>query len=219
MFIAIVPAYNEEKIIGPVVRDLLAHVDKVVVVDDGSSDATSEIAQHSGAFVLRHAINRGQGAALETGDEYARITEAHYVLHFDADGQFDVSDIKPALEQLKFAEADMLFGSRFLGKKSNMPLFKKIILLSVGRFVNKLFGGLQLSDVHNGFRILNKRALDCVGIRQDGMAHATEIISLVKKNKLKFIEFPVVVTYHEYGQGLRSGIGIIKDLLWKNFLK
>ena len=93
MFIAIVPAHNEESSIGSVVRSLVRHVDQVVVVDDGSRDATAKEAASAGAVVLRHAINRGQGAALETGHEYARRAGADFVLHFDADGQFDAADV------------------------------------------------------------------------------------------------------------------------------
>jgi polyprenyl-phospho-N-acetylgalactosaminyl synthase len=219
MFVAIVPAYNEEKRIGSVVRSLFDHVDKVVVVDDCSSDCTSKVAEKSGAVVLRHKINRGQGAALETGHEYARKNKADYLLHFDGDEQFDVLDIKPALEKLKKTKSDILIGSRYLDNRSNVPYFKKNILHPFARFFNKIFFGIKLSDAHNGFRILNKIALEKIKITQDRMAHASEIPSLTKKYNLKVVEFPIKVTYHEYGQSSLGGFKILKDLIFGKFVK
>jgi glycosyltransferase involved in cell wall biosynthesis len=219
MFIAIVPAYNEEKRIAQVIGDLLSHVDIVVVVDDKSSDATIVEAEKNGAVVLKHKLNLGQGAALETGHEYARKVQADYVLHFDGDGQFCVEDILPALEKLKEEKVDILFGSRFLDNRTKLPFFKKYILLPIGRFVNKFFGVISLRDSQNGFRILNKHALEKIKITQNRMAHATEIMGLTKEHNLKYIEFPVQVIYHEYGQGLKGGFGIVKDLLLGKFIK
>ncbi|MBU0597258.1 glycosyltransferase family 2 protein [Patescibacteria group bacterium] len=219
MFIAIIPAYNEEGHIGSVVRDLFEHVDKVVVVDDGSEDNTVNIAKDLGAEVLQHKINRGQGAAIETGHEYARKVGAEYVVHFDGDGQFDVLDIAPALEKIKEHNADVLFGSRYLDNRSQVPWLKKNILLPLGRIINRIFTGLKLSDAHNGFRILNKKALDNIIITQNGMAHASEIMGLVKENNLTYVEFPIKVTYHEFGQGISGGIKTVRDLLVGRFVK
>lgn len=219
MFLALVPAYNEEKTIARVVEQLLPHVDTVVVIDDASQDATSQKAREAGAVVLQHPLNRGQGAALETGHEYARSLDVDFVIHFDADGQFDVADIAPAFEALQKSEAHILFGSRFLGKKSNMPWTKRHILLPLGKWVNRLFGSLPLSDGHNGFRILSREALQKIRITQDRMAHATEIPVLAKSHGLRYIEFPVVVTYHEYGQGVMGGFHVIRDLFTGTFLK
>ncbi len=219
MFLAIVPAYNEANSIGSVVRSLFDHVDKVVVVNDGSTDNTEEIATEAGATVLTHRINRGQGAALETGHEYARRTGAMYVLHFDADGQLSVEDIAPALRELKEHNADILFGSRYGSKQSNVPWTKKYLIGPISRFVDRLFGAAHLSDAHNGFRILHRDALEKVRITQSGMAHASEIPALVKQYNLSYIEVPVSVTYHEYGQGIGSGMRTVRDLVFGLFLK
>jgi polyprenyl-phospho-N-acetylgalactosaminyl synthase len=219
MFFAIVPAYNEEQRIGSVVRSLFGHVQKIIVVDDGSVDNTQKNAEEAGAVVVRHEINRGQGAALETGHEYARQNGATHVLHFDGDGQFLVSDITPALVNLKQSGADILFGSRFLDKRSNMPWFKRNILLPAGRFINRLFGTKQLSDAHNGFRILGPRALASINITQDGMAHATEIPALAVEHNLNIVEHPVKVVYHEYGQGITGGFRIVWDLIIGKLVK
>lgn len=213
MFVAIVPAYNEEKTIGSVVRDLFGHVDKVVVIDDASQDKTCGNAKEAGAVVLRHKINLGQGAALQTGHDYSLKCGAKHILHFDGDGQFDVNDILPALEKLKLEKADILFGSKFLDNRSSIPWFKKYILKPIGILIDRFFSRIKLSDLHNGFRILNRAALEKIVITQDGMAHATEIPCHVRINNLKYIEYPVGVTYHKYGQSSVGGFRIIKDLL------
>ena len=219
MFLAIVPAYNESKRVGSVVRSLLLHVDTVLVVDDGSTDDTAEIAWQAGATVLTHRLNRGQGAALETGHVYARRVGAEYILHFDADGQFSVDDILPALSLLKHAQVDIIFGSRYKDSRSNVPWTKKYLLRPIGKLVDRMIGGLKLSDAPNGFRLFNKNALHTLSLTHSGMAHASEIPALVKKHGLRYMEVPVSVMYHEYGQGIGGGIRVVRDLLLGKFSK
>jgi glycosyltransferase involved in cell wall biosynthesis len=219
MMLAIVPAYNEAARIANVVSSLRTVVDVVVVVDDASKDDTATRASTAGAVVLRHRINRGQGAALETGHAYARMMQADIVIHFDGDGQFDVADILPAVEALTTARADILFGSRFLlvDALSGIPPFKRYVLLPIARHIDRIFGAVPLSDAHNGFRVLSKYAIETICIRQDRMAHATEIPQQVGTHHLSYIEFPVRVSYHEYGQSSIAGIKIITDLLLNRF--
>lgn len=219
MILAIVPAYNEAKTIGSVVRNLFLRVDQVVVVDDYSDDDTAVLAASAGAVVLRHSLNRGQGAALETGQAYARRIGAEAVIHFDADGQFDAEDIPFALAALKESGADVLLGSRFLDTRSEVPFFKRYTVLPFARLVNFLFTGFFLTDAHNGFRVLTKHAFERIEVTQDRMAHATEIPAQIKKQKLSFIEFPVKVVYREYGQPATAGLKIIQDLLVSRFIK
>jgi polyprenyl-phospho-N-acetylgalactosaminyl synthase len=218
MFLAIVPAYNEQNSIDSVVQSLFNHVDLVVVVDDGSQDNTFYKAKQAGAVVLRHELNRGQGAALETGHEYARQVSAEYILHFDGDGQFDVQDINPALTHMKEKQADVLFGSRFLDDRSNTPWLKKNIIFPIAKIVHKVFGGAKLTDVHNGFRILHRDALSKIKLTQDRMAHATEIPALAKTYNLRYIEYPVKVVYRRFGQNTAGGMNIVKDLLFGKFV-
>ena len=218
MLVALVPAYNEAKHIGSVVRNLFQHVDEVVVIDDGSGDQTAVQARAAGATVLRHRLNRGQGASLQTGHEYAKRCRASYVLHFDGDGQFSVDDIAPALAYIQKQQADILFGSRFLGTASDIPWFKRYVILPIARWVDWMFGAVRLSDAHNGFRILNRRAIETITITQDTMAHATEIPQQVRRHSLRYVEFPVKVMYREYGQGLSGGIKVMKDLIMGLFV-
>lgn len=219
MFIAIVPAYNEAERIKKVVQSLLSHVDRVVVIDDGSNDTTGTEAREAGAIVLTHPINLGQGAALETGHEYARMNHALYVLHFDGDGQFDVTDIARGKKILEEEKKDIILGSRFLQPTSHIPFFKRRIILPIARWVSMLFSGLKLTDAHNGFRILGPRALECIRITHSNMAHATEIVEQIRAHGLSYEEVPIRVIYHEYGQRMRSGFTIVKDLIIGKFIR
>ncbi|MSU75503.1 MAG: glycosyltransferase family 2 protein [Candidatus Magasanikbacteria bacterium] len=228
MLYVVVPAYNEAKNIGRVVRDLFKIEDgfrqisdgfKLIVVDDGSTDDTARVARDAGATVLSHPINRGQGAALHTGNEYARRHGADIVVHFDGDGQFSSGDIFPAIEKLKRENLDIVLGSRFLDTRSKLPWSKRHLLLPMSRWIQNVLTGVKLTDVHNGFRVMNRRALDMIEIIQDGMAHNTEIISQIKKYNLRFAEYPVAVKYNEYGQGLRGGFRIMHDVLFSHMVK
>ncbi len=186
---------------------------RVLVVDDGSEDATARVAEEAGAFVIRHMVNRGQGAALQTGDEYALRRGAESVVHIDADVQFYPADIAPALKIMQDERADAVFGSRFLDNRSKIPFLKKYFVFPVSRAINNLITGVKLTDAHNGFRVLSRKALEKIKITQDGMAHNTEIVSQIKKSGLKFTECPTEVTYAEYGQGIVGGLKILRDLI------
>lgn len=218
MFMILVPAYNEAKTIVTVVKDLLSISDAVLVIDDGSTDATAELARASGAIVLRHRLNRGQGAALETGHVFARERGATYVAHFDADGQFDAADIPAAFQTVRSGKVDIVLGSRFLGGEESVPFFKRMLVLPVARLIDKMFGSVSLTDAHNGFRVMNKQALDVLRLTQDRMAHASEIPQLIKKHALQYIELPVSVSYKEFGQGPVGGFRVLRDLLIGKFI-
>ncbi len=220
MVFVVIPSYNEEKNIEKTIEDVLKYfpLERIVVVDDGSSDNTVLIAKNKGVKVLRHIVNRGQGAALETGNEYARRKNADIVVHFDADGQHQAQDIKKMIEPIIKKEADIVLGSRFLGQENNLPWTKKFFILKPAIIFNWVFSGIRLSDAHNGWRALSKKALFKINISQDRMAHNTEIITQIKKNGLKYKEVPVSIVYKEYGQGFFSGLKILKDLFWKKII-
>jgi len=210
----IVPAYNEAGSVGRVVRGLFElGFENVLVIDDGSTDKSFQEASRAGAKVFRHEINRGQGASLETGNEYARRKGFDTVVHFDGDDQFNPADISGALKKIETGECDIVLGSRFLDNRSKLPFLKRYFILPIARIINFLFTGVWLSDAHNGFRVLGSDALDKIRINQDGMAHNTEIIKQIKKHGLKYCEYPVEVRYNEFGQGIKEGVEIIWDLL------
>lgn len=193
--VALIPAYNEETRIGAAVRDARAFVDAVVVVDDCSRDATGEAALAAGATVLRHVINRGQGAALQTATEYAlEVLGADAVVHFDADGQMSGAEIPMMVAPILSGEADVVLGSRFLGKKANMP-WTRLLSNRMARLFTYLISGINLSDTHNGFRAMSRAAAGQVTITLDRMAHASQIQDLIVVKRLRYVERPVTITY------------------------
>lgn len=216
----IIPAYNEEDNISSVIKSVGKYVGEVIVVDDGSSDQTGRIAQAERVVVLRHIINRGQGAALETGDQYARKKQADIVVHFDADGQFSPDEIDRVIAPIKNGQADIVFGSRFLGQANNMPWLKKQVIFPLARIISKLFWRVNLSDPQSGFRAFNKKILDRLRIENDGSAHCSEIIIKAFALNMKIKEVPITVSYNNFGQSIFGGKGrgmggvqIIRDLI------
>lgn len=210
--IVVIPAYNEEKTIVEVINKVRPLVDEIVIVDDGSSDQTVQLAEQQGVTVLRHLINRGQGAALQTGNQYALKKGGEIIVHFDADGQFLAEEIKDIVQPLEQGEAEVVFGSRFLEKKSKIPWFKKQIIIPLAHLANKLIIGFSLTDPQSGFRALSRKATEMIQIENDGMAHCSEILYKVFKNNFKIKEVPITVIYHDFGQRFGGGIKIIKDL-------
>lgn len=215
----VVPLYNEESVIGEVVTDLLRAFSLVVVVDDGSTDDSARRAREAGATVLTHAVNLGQGAALQTGMSYVwRATDARYLVTFDADGQHQVVDAVAMVELAQRENAAIVFGSRFLDDRTNPGRIKKVVLRTAVRITN-VTTGLRLTDAHNGLRVIRRDAGEQIHLRQDRMAHATEIVSQLGATGLAWREHPVHVLYTDYsrakGQSVLNGVNILVDLIFK----
>ncbi|HRF22791.1 MAG TPA: glycosyltransferase family 2 protein [Chitinophagaceae bacterium] len=213
----VVPAYNEQTVIRDVVSELVDIGYTVVVVDDGSKTSPEPFLKGLPVYFLQHEINMGQGAALQTGIEFAREHHASYIITFDGDGQHNADDIKKLLEPLQTNEADFTLGSRFLkGAAHNMSGARKQTL-QIAKFINYIFTGMRLTDAYNGMRALNPKASALVNIRENGMAHATELLTFIKKNKLRFQEVPVNIRYTEYsknkGLTVWNGFRIFFDIL------
>lgn len=215
----VIPAWNEAKNIGEVVSRVKPQVTEVVVVDDGSADNTADIALAAGATVLRHPINRGQGAALRTGTQYALEQKADVIVHFDADGQFVASEIPEAAAPVISSDVEAVFGSRFLDKEHNLPPLKKRLILPLARLFNLVFLGVKFNDPQNGFRVLSAKAARQLDWQQDKMAHCSEILWLTRLSKIKYREVGVTVRYNEFGQRMSGGWRIIGDLFLGRFLK
>lgn len=221
----IIPAYNEEKTIANVINET-KKFGKVVVVDDGSKDLTKILAKNAGAEVLSHIVNRGQGAALKTGTEYALASDADIIIHFDADGQHSANDIEKIITPILLNQSDIVLGSRFLEDKidpKNKIPFSRFLLLKTAIVFTRVISGIKITDTHNGFRALSKTAAEKIKITQDGMAHASEILDEIIKNNLKYKEIPVQIKYTDYskskGQSSLIFINILKDLLLGKILR
>lgn len=202
----VIAAYNEGAVIADVVRSLIATGYYVVVVDDGSRDDTASQARRGGAHVLRHPVNRGQGAALQTGMRYALRNDADILVTFDADGQHSADDVARLVRPIVDRSADIVLGSRFLEHAAHVPLARRI-LLRVAVTFTRLVSGVRLTDTHNGFRAMSRRAAERVELQLDRMAHASEIIDQLAGTRLPLIEMPVSIRYTSYSveKGQRAG--------------
>ena len=219
----LVTAYNEGAVISDVLTKLYCVFQHVVVVDDCSVDETASIAKDCGAIVIRHPINLGQGAALQTGFDYIKATDAQVIVTFDADGQHRVEDAKALAEAVLRNEADVVCGSRFLGIRSTtMPKAKRITLKMAAIFT-RMTSGVPVTDAHNGLRAISTDCVSKFKITQNRMAHASEIISQIKMNKLRYKEYPVLIEYTDYsirkGQKITNAINILIDLLFGGLSK
>jgi glycosyltransferase involved in cell wall biosynthesis len=208
-------AYNEATVIGRVVEELGRAGHQVVVVDDGSSDETRHVAAAAGAHVVVHPINLGQGAALQTGIDFALSHGADILVTFDADGQHRVSDIPRLVDTLARERADFALGSRFLGQTYNLPSLRRWVLRAATVFT-RLTTGLRLTDSHNGLRALTRRGASAIRLRQNRMAHASEILVEIAQSGLRYVEVPVTIEYTAYslakGQRIGDSVTILLDL-------
>jgi glycosyltransferase involved in cell wall biosynthesis len=212
----VVAAYNEATVIARAVGDLPRHGYNVVVVDDGSADGTADAAAAAGVSVVKHPINLGQGAALQTGIEFALAEGADFIVTFDADGQHRASDIPILIEALTESGADFALGSRFRGQAVALPSTRRLVLKAATWFT-RLTTGLAVTDTHNGFRAMTRLGASRIKLRQNRMAHASEVLDQIARSGLKFVEAPVTIEYSAYslakGQKLTDSLMILIDLL------
>lgn len=216
----VVPAYNEAATIGGVVASLRASgYDRVCVVNDGSVDDTSRLANEAGAYVLDHVVNLGQGAALQTGITFALGLSAEYIVSFDADGQHASSSVADLLDALQRSNADVALGSRFLGAQAGVPLHRRVLLKAALLFT-RVHARIPVTDTHNGLRAFTRRAAQLIEIQLPGMAHASEILQKIGALNLRLVEVPVEIRYTPYskkkGQSGFDSIKILLDLLYRS---
>ena len=222
----VIPVYNE----GEVIRDVLVDASKtfpnIVCVDDGSSDdsvaqirsAAADVArtQTGSIHLVRHPVNLGQGAAIQTGVEYARARPgAQYFVTFDADGQHRVDDVIAMIDRLRTEPVDIIVGTRFAdGRSESVPLLRRIVLRTVV-FLSPRTRRLGLSDAHNGLRAFNKTVADQLDLLMAGMSHASEFVALIDHHHWRVAEQPVTILYTDYsrakGQSLINGVNIVAD--------
>lgn len=212
----VVPAYNE----GPVIADVIEAARKtfpnIVVVDDGSTDNSVASIMETGAHLVQHPVNLGQGAALQTGMNYAlKQSGAKYFATFDADGQHQTHDVEHMVSLLRAGDVDVVLGSRFIEQTGQVPWIKRVVLRTAAT-VSPTARKLNLTDSHNGLRVINRAAAEKLRITMNGMAHASEIVAFLAASDLRVTEVPVDILYTEYsrskGQSLINGVNILFDI-------
>lgn len=214
----IIPCYNEGPVIQEVIENARQTFPNVVAVNDGSKDASAELIHAAGAWLVDHPVNLGQGAALQTGIEFARSQPgAKYFVTFDADGQHQVHDVQRMVDRLRSEEVDIIVGTRFGDsekKDSQVPWIKRVVL-KTAVVLSPTTRKLGLTDAHNGLRAFNKTVADGINIRMNGMSHASEIVSTIARQGWRVSEEPVDILYTEYsvskGQSLINGVNILAD--------
>ena len=216
----VIPLYNEETVIGDVVRDARRSFPNVVVVDDGSSDGGADAAQAAGAVVVRHPVNLGQGAALQTGFEYARsIPSMRWVVTFDADGQHQVSDVLDMLDQGPRRRTCRSSSARASSTTARSPSLLKRVVLRLAVGYTNLTTGTRLTDAHNGLRVIRRDVVERLDITQNRMAHASELVAQIGEMKVRYGESPVHILYTDYskskGQSLWNSVNILVELMFR----
>ncbi|MDF3340191.1 glycosyltransferase family 2 protein [Mycolicibacterium septicum] len=211
----VIPAFNEASIIGDVISDVRSVFPNVVCVDDGSRDDTADLAFAAGAHVVPHPVNLGQGAAIQTGVEYARSRPgARVFATFDADGQHQVKDVMRMIDRLDTDNVDLVVGTRFAGTVTHVPPLKRVILRAAA-FLSPQSRSLGLTDAHNGLRVFNRTVADALNLTMNGMSHAGEFIALAAEHQWRVAEEPVEILYTDYskskGQPLLNGVNIVFD--------
>ena len=219
----VIPVYNEGAVIADVVERTRETFPNIVCVDDGSRDDSAERIATTGAHLVRHPVNLGQGAALQTGISYALAQPGmRYLVTFDADGQHRVEDAQTMLAVARTEGADVVLGSRFLEENEQIPLLKRVVLRTVVT-LSPTARKLKLSDAHNGLRVLSRSAAERIHITQDRMAHASEILSAIAALKLTYREAPVTITYTDYsvakGQRLSGAFTVLRDLMMRSLYR
>ena len=189
-----IPAFNEEKNIGPIIQSLKKMYDDVLVCDDGSSDSTSSIALEMGAIVVKHPTNQGYGSAIKTIFNEAKKINCDILVTFDADGQHQISEIDDILKPIIQNTADIVIGSRFLGKTKNLPKYRKFGIKTITGLTNVMTGS-NISDSQSGFRSYSQKILKEISPTESGMGISTEILIKAVKNKMRITEIPITISY------------------------
>jgi len=216
----VVPAFEESAVVAATLDGLRQHFDRIVVIDDCSRDETAAIARARGAHVLRHPVNLGQGASLQTGIEYVLAQGAGSIVTFDADGQHDPADAAAMLGHLALGEFDVVLASRNLGRTEGMPRVRAAMLRLAVAYT-RWSTGLRVSDTHNGLRVFSRAAASKLHLRQNRMAHASEILDYIARSKLRYVEYGCTLRYTQYsrskGQSSMAAFRILFDIAVRKF--
>eukprot|EP01092_Planopodium_desertum_P003136 TRINITY_DN15351_c0_g2_i1.p1 TRINITY_DN15351_c0_g2~~TRINITY_DN15351_c0_g2_i1.p1 ORF type:complete len:230 (+),score=40.18 TRINITY_DN15351_c0_g2_i1:187-876(+) len=219
----VIPAYNEGSAIKDTINAIPGNFPNVIVIDDGSRDDTRERVRETRATLIRHPINLGQGAGLQTGIDAALLDPAiEYIVTFDADGQHRIEDVESMLAYAVQHKVQIVMGSRFLGKAINMPRMKRVILKAAVWFSN-VTSGVRLTDTHNGLRVIHRSAAERLNLELPDFSHASEIVERIGQQHFSYAEVPVTIIYSEYsrskGQSMINAINIAFDAILRKVMK
>lgn len=216
MILAAIPAYNEEIAIGSVILRTKKYVDKVIVIDDGSTDATSIVAKMAGADVIHHDKNLGKGAALKCAFRRAKQLEADIFVCLDADGQHNPDEIPRLLEAIKTGDADMVIGSRFLKGINTVPIYRRIGQHVLNSLTNSI-STTKVTDSQSGFRAFSKKAIHSLSCNEMGIGIESQLMSSADELNLKIVEVPISCRYDvEHGSKMNPfnhGFRVINTIL------
>lgn len=212
----VIPVFNEAQVLQSVIENTITVFPNVVCVDDGSRDGSVDAVLRTRAHLVRHPVNLGQGAALQTGLNYARAQAgAEYFVTFDADGQHRLEDAQKMVEVARSPDVDLVLGTRFAEHAASVPLLKRLVLRTAV-LLSPAGRKLKLTDAHNGLRVFTRPVVEDLQITMNGMAHASEIVSYLGRSSWRVREVPVSIRYTDYsrskGQSLLNGVNILFDL-------
>jgi len=220
----LIPAYNEEKTLGAVIKSIprrypgISKVE-IIVVNDGSIDKTAKIASKANVILIEHDLNRGLGAALGTGFEYARRQKFDFLLTFDADGQHNPDDIWPVLKPILSGKVDIVIGSR-LKKIKNMPWYRIIGIMGLN-LITLAFFWVWTSDSQSGLRAFSRKAIENIEIKSNKMEVSSEFFNEIQRHNLTLVEIPVKSIYTTYsltkGQKNSNVFRILSKLIYRRF--
>lgn len=223
----VIPAYNESKVIRNVIKDSLDKFKKshynidIIVVNDGSKDATSAEASSGGAIVVNHILNSGAGGATATGLSYANQNNYAAAATMDADGQHDPTDVIKGFDKLFKSDSDLLIGSRLIDSRG---MSRVKVLGNWGlSFITNLLFGIKTTDSQSGLRIFSKRTLEELRWKTSGYEFCSEMLWRANQLGLRIDEFPIKAIYTEYskakGQNNWNAVNIVKSLIKRRIVE
>jgi len=189
-----IPAFNEEKNIASIISRLKDFTDSIVVCDDGSSDMTAKIAEDMGAILVKHPKNLGYGAAIRTIFLKAKDLESDVLVTLDGDGQHQIMDVEKILKPIEKNQADIVIGSRFLDKKSDVPKYREFGINVITKVTNVTIKN-KLTDAQSGLRAYSKKVLSEIAPSDSGMGISTEILIKSSSKGFKIVEIPITISY------------------------
>ena len=189
-----IPAFNEEKNIASIISRLKDFTDSIIVCDDGSSDMTAKIAEDMGAILVKHPKNLGYGAAIRTIFLKSKDLESDVLVTLDGDGQHQILDVEKILKPIEKNQADIVIGSRFLDKKSDVPKYRELGINVITKVTNVSIKN-KITDAQSGLRAYSNKVLSEITPSDSGMSISTEILIKSSSKGFRIVEVPITISY------------------------